>query len=371
MNDFKISSKEINIEFVVEHLLSNLNPNSVGNKIIKYKIILGDNQIKEVIEKYNFEYKLWHLEKIRSEIFYKYASKFTESESFIFIGDKKLESNGKQIYIDVYMRKYKNLDKFDFVFHDVSQVREARNAEFKYRTVFLSKIAHEFKNPLICTTELVNQLSDPLFPEHEKEGILNQIKSLSNYLLVLVKDLNHFTTQQIGKEVSLQIMPVKLNDILKFCQDVGLGLIKKLGKTTLNLKVVNDVIEKMLLLDEWKIKQIILNLISNAIKFSFKGTILLKVENKWDFSKNKNLIIFLIEDQGIGIKEENKKKLFKPFCMETMNQNDLGSGLGLYIINDMCKNFDWKISCESEYQKGSKFIFSLPYDPCPQEHDIL
>ncbi len=71
------------------------------------------------------------------------------------------------------------MDKFDFVIHDGSQVREARNAEFKYRTVFLSKIAHEFKNPLICTTELVNQLSDLLVTDHEKEGILNQIKSLS------------------------------------------------------------------------------------------------------------------------------------------------------------------------------------------------
>ncbi len=82
--------------------------------------------------------------------------------------------------------------------------------------------------------------------------------------------------------------------------------------------------------DEWKLKQVLLNLVSNAFKFTFCGRIILEVSTSKNIndSKSPENINFTVIDEGIGIKQENKNKLFRPFSMETMNQNDMGSGLG-------------------------------------------
>ncbi len=94
-------------------------------------------------------------------IFVKHISNFPENNNFILIGYKTIEIEETEINFEIYCR-YKKTDEeneLEILFNDITRIKmnEKQNAEFKYKSLFLSKVAHEFKNPLICITELINQ----------------------------------------------------------------------------------------------------------------------------------------------------------------------------------------------------------------------
>jgi hypothetical protein len=117
---------------------------------------------------------------------------------FLLLGDiTLLNEENSRVYFEVFGRiiNLNDEEKFEFVFNDISRVKmnEQINAEFKYKSLFLSKVAHEFKNPILCITELVDQVIENL--ENKNSDIkptLNEIKSMSNYLMILIKDMDFF-----------------------------------------------------------------------------------------------------------------------------------------------------------------------------------
>ncbi len=121
--------------------------------------------------------------------------------NFVLYGDKKVECpyTGNTIYLEIYFHHTNSLKeghKLTFIFNDVTRTREIQDAEFKFKTIFLSKIAHELKNPLICMTELVNQLSElqenDCNNKTESKKIINQLNSMSNFLLILILSSRRF-----------------------------------------------------------------------------------------------------------------------------------------------------------------------------------
>lgn len=313
------------------------------------------------------------------------------STEFKFIGYKHLilknsEGIEEALTLELFCRHYFNEEKeistedFELLFNDVSRTKknEEKKSEIKYKTMFLSKVAHEFKNPLICIVELVNQLSDILatldekrpsnsrevtsLQEESKEN-LHQINSLSNYLIMLIRDFNYFSQKEMkNTKLELNFDECEIDEIVLFCREICRCLIKKSSKK-------NEVVLRFeksidtpahIITDEIRLKQVLINLLSNAIKFTPRGEILLQV--KREVIDDSPVITFIVEDSGEGINEETQKYLFDPFKNISKSDNylnPLGSGLGMSIIKDLTISLGKKIEFDSN-SKGSKFWFSIP-----------
>jgi signal transduction histidine kinase len=307
------------------------------------------------------------------QTFVKHISIIPNIQNFILIGDSNFLIDDSEISYEIHCRYYKsgNEGELEILFNDVTRtkINEKQNAEFKYKTLFLSKVAHEFKNPLICITELINQSFD-CFPYMADEGnikkILNktffQIKSLSNFLLIMVRDLNYFSECQLGKDAVLEKKETDLKEVINFCKDVAQSLLKRSGKSEnvdLVIDIENDVPEKIMT-DEWRLKQVIINLLSNAVKFTLFGQILLTISlEKQD---EKYYVKFTVKDTGVGIKEEQQKNIFKPFQKGLNKNNEMGSGLGLSIANEIASKLGTRLQFQSKTDNGSVFWFSIPYE---------
>jgi len=277
----------------------------------------------------------------------------------------ELKNEEDLLYFDINIRYYKNQDEenFEIVLNDVTKFKlnENKNAEFKYKTIFLSKVAHEFKNPLICIIELIDQLIDLNNKLMKKDlkiinELTSQIKGISNYLLILVKDLDYFSITQSKINYNLEYEKCNLDEIVKFIFEMGTILLKKAQKD----EKINFIIKKdpnlnvFITTDEIKLKQVLVNLLSNSVKFTYNGEIKLEIKKNPINAKN---VDFILKDTGIGMKEEKKNiSLFKKNFDKT---NNMGAGLGLYIIDELTNQLGTQINIISEFGKGSEFRFTL------------
>jgi signal transduction histidine kinase len=265
-------------------------------------------------------------------------------------------------------------EHIEFIFNDITKTKviEEKHAEFKVKSLILSKIAHEFKNPLICISELIDQIYDEMEnkPEAHRKGkessvddliikTLPYIKSLSSYLLILVKDLDFFSQSQINKNISLELGDTDLEEVLDFCTQISRGLLKRNNKQDdIQLIVERDCcIPKTIYTDDIKLKQILINLQSNAIKFTNFGSIKLSVSKM----EKEDLLKFEVRDTGPGMRDEVKDNLFKPFKKSLEKSNSTGAGLGLSICLDIAKKLGGRLEYTSQQGSGTCFSVMIPY----------
>jgi signal transduction histidine kinase len=299
-------------------------------------------------------------------IFIQYIKQIPNIENFISIGDITIEHDNSEINFEIQCRYFNSghEGELEILFNDVTRTKsiENQNAEFKYKTLFLNKIAHEFKNPLICINELINQFYDQSTDSDEEikiKKILDQIKSLSNFLLILVKDLNYFSESQMGKDINLDMKETDLYEVISFSKNITTSLLKKSNKNDsidFMVKIKKDV-PKKIFTDEWRIKQVIINLLSNAVKFTLYGHIVFDVS--LEILNDQTFIKFLVEDTGVGIRKEHFNTLFKPFSKNIKKNNELGSGLGLSIASEICGKISNGLDFESTPGKGTRFWFYI------------
>ena len=277
--------------------------------------------------------------------------------------NSRLESLTFEVFCRYKFNQEKKFDEFDIIFNDVTKAKqiEERKSEMKYKSIFLSKVAHEFKNPLISIKELVDQLIENFrhLKERDKEIImkcqdnLNQIQSFSNFLMILIKDFDYFSQKEIMmKKVSIEIEHCELKEILKFCNEIALSLLKRNGKDKsikFELETADDVPD-YIRTDEFKLKQVLVNLISNAIKFTNQGIVKLKV------NKQESDIVFRVSDTGVGIAANKINNLF------ASDNSFTGSSLGMCIIFNLTSALGKRIEITSELDRGSDFIFSIPIE---------
>lgn len=262
--------------------------------------------------------------------------------------------------------RYYNTDKegeLEILFNDVTRTKtkEKQNAEFKYKSLFLSKVAHEFKNPLICIGELIEQSHDQAPAESSLKKTLDQIKSLSNFLLVLVKDLNYFSEYQMGKNSTSFEKETDLFELVDFCKNITNSLLVKAGKNnSINFNInFHDLLPRIIFTDEWRLKQVLINLLSNSVKFTMIGNIYLQI--KIDINElSEKVLVFSVKDTGLGMNEVMSKNLFKPFNKGNFKYNEMGSGLGLVIVNEIASKLGSGVKFHSLPNQGSHFWFSIP-----------
>jgi signal transduction histidine kinase len=279
---------------------------------------------------------------------------------FDLIGTLKLNINTDTvIYYEVFGRFHLigKEEVYGFLFKDITISKI--NAEPKYKTLFLSKVAHEFKNPLLSIHEFVNQIRDILLPNINKikfEELLQNIESISDYLIILIKDMDFYSHLTNERLMELNKDEVNIDDIITYCKNISEALINKSHKK-INFKTEIKNSPAKCFTDEIKLKQILINLLSNAVKFTTVGSILLKI------SSVDNYIEFQVQDTGRGINDQQKAKLFYPFfddVITSKNPTGIGLGLGLYIVKNLLSLLGSEILYESEEDKGSLFKFKLP-----------
>jgi signal transduction histidine kinase len=279
---------------------------------------------------------------------------------FGLIGTLKLNINTDSvIYYEVFSRFHLigNEEVYGFLFKDITISKI--NAELKYKTLFLSKVAHEFKNPLLSIHEFVNQIRDILLPNINKiqfEELLQNIESISDYLIILVKDMDFYSHLTNERFQELNKDEVSMDDIITFCKNISEALVNKSHKKiSFKAEIKNS--PAKFYTDEIKLKQILMNLLSNAVKFTTVGSILLKI------SCVDNFIEFQVQDTGCGINSQQKAKLFQPYFDDIIistNPTGIGLGVGLYIVKNLLSLLGSEILYESEENKGSLFKFKLP-----------
>ena len=186
----------------------------------------------------------------------------------------------------------------------------------------------------------------------------SNIKSASHGLLAIINDILDFSKIESGK---MEIVELEY-DLGEMLSELTAMVEMKAIQKELDLQVVVDSqIPKYLKGDETRIKQILLNLLNNAIKYTHEGFVKLEVSGQPNTEENKVLLKMAVKDSGIGIKKEDIEKLFEGFRRLDLEKNrDVeGTGLGLAITQRLVAMMDAKIEAESEYGKGSTFTLYL------------
>lgn len=221
---------------------------------------------------------------------------------------------------------------------------------------FLANMSHEIRTPMNAICGMSDMLLDEELSEQGKE-LAASIKSSGNSLLSIINDILDFSKLESGKMV---IAPEEyyissvVHDLLNVVE------VRVKDKPVKLLAKVQDSIPRKLYGDSGRIRQILLNIMGNATKFTHEGSVTL--EASWQAEDEKHgRLYFSVRDTGIGIKKENLEKLFDAFEQVDLNKNRgiEGTGLGLSISKLLVEEMGGKIWVESEYEKGSTFHFFI------------
>lgn len=250
---------------------------------------------------------------------------------------------------------------------DVKMVKElevAKNEAEKAnhaKSEFLSSMSHELRTPLnaiVCFSELLESKEGL---DSESKDFAKDIVSASHNLLDLVNGVLDISKIEAGK---MELINKEYNSQELF-NSLSTMVIPRIGDKPIDFKtVIASDIPPVLKGDTGKLKQIILNLLTNAVKYTDKGFIKYRVECINDFKNNQTKLIITVTDTGRGIKKEDIDRLFKKFerLEEDRNTSIEGTGLGLAITEGLAELMGGKITVISDYGKGSTFKFVVIQD---------
>lgn len=242
--------------------------------------------------------------------------------------------------------------------HEEKLVLEQQRTEeaLKEKTTFLANMSHEIRTPMNGVLGLAEILMASDIDDEHKE-MISSINDCGEGLLVILNDILDFSKLEAGK-VILESVPFNINKCIQACLNV---YEQKAAERGLHFSCnVSAGTPPWVLGDSNRLKQVLLNLIGNAVKFSENGSIDLQLETEKSGEKDL-LLCFSIRDSGIGIAESKVTKLFESF-----NQADAsttreygGTGLGLAISKGLVEAMGGEISVDSTLTKGSTFKFSI------------
>ena len=229
----------------------------------------------------------------------------------------------------------------------------------KAKGEFLANMSHEIRTPMNGIIAVADFLEETQLTKKQKE-FTEIIKTSSENLLAIINDILDFSKIEAGQLILEDISFNLKQEIRKTLKPLALKTMDK--GVILNISFEEDIPE-YLVGDVLRIKQIVINLVNNAIKFTESGSIDVYVGVKLK-QKNKISISFSVKDTGIGISKENLKKLFNSFTQADASSTRKygGTGLGLAISKNLVGLMGGEISVESVLGEGSVFSFYIPFD---------
>ncbi len=235
--------------------------------------------------------------------------------------------------------------------------RDKANRANKAKSEFLANMSHEIRTPMNAILGFSEALyHDIESPNHKK--LLNSVLSSGNLLLTLLNDILDLSKIEAGK---MEIVPHSV-DLRNLTEEIKLLFNDKARKKGIELHLYQQQdLPTILLLDEIRIKQVVFNLVGNAIKFTHKGYVKIHVLFK-NTQQDKGVVQLKIEDSGIGIASSQQKLIFEAFRQQSGQQNRIygGAGLGLAIVKRLIEKMGGKITVSSEINEGSVFAVTIP-----------
>ena len=195
----------------------------------------------------------------------------------------------------------------------------------------------------------------------EQSDFVNMLQSSTHALMAIINDLLDFTKLEAGK-FKLESIPFEARAVIDGCMATLSAQAEEKG-----LKLSSDIaraIPVKLVGDPNRLRQILLNIVQNAVKFTKEGGITMTATRQSDDRNGRVLIRIEVEDTGIGISEEHVARIFNPYQQAdaSVARNFGGTGLGLAICDSLVKNMHGRIGVSSELGKGTKFWFEIPFE---------
>ncbi|MDJ1184812.1 PAS domain S-box protein [Roseofilum casamattae] len=230
---------------------------------------------------------------------------------------------------------------------------------------FLANMSHELRTPLTAILGMAEGLQEGVFGGVDEENLmaLETIEQSGLHLLALIDDILNLAKIESG-QIELEYSSVAVNSM---CESSLVFVKQQAGKKGIRLhrKIPTNLPE--ITIDERRIRQVLINLLNNAVKFTPEGgQIVLEVMPlPLDETRNQNTLRFTVTDTGIGIAPEDLKKLFQPFIQvdSDLNRQHDGTGLGLALVKRIVELHGGQVSVTSEVGVGSCFVFELPIQP--------
>lgn len=269
---------------------------------------------------------------------------------------------GISCYLSQYIRNWKKTEA------SFKQLADSAMAAEQSKSDFLANMSHEIRTPM----NAIVGMCELILREHDISSTVREycfnIQNSGRSLLSIINDILDFSKIESGK---MDLIEEEFN-IASTLNDVINMAIARMGDKKLELVVHADPdLPKGLLGDEVRIRQVMINLITNAVKYTQKGVVVLKVsQTRHEYGIN---LTFSVKDSGIGITEENLEKLFTSFQQVDTKKNRSveGTGLGLAISKRFVTQMGGFISVSSKYGKGSEFKVVIPLKVADKEPFIL
>jgi len=268
--------------------------------------------------------------------------------------------NGQQYFFEIVLSKLSTESRGYLIsIINITPVMKAKfeaEAASRSKSAFLATMSHEIRTPLnaiigLSDIELQKDLST------DARVNLEKIHSSGDALLAIINDILDISKIETG---NFDLIPVDY-DIPSLVNDtVQLNIVRIGSKNLIFTLKIGETIPVRLFGDELRIKQILNNLLSNAFKYTEKGSVALTIS--WEKRGDDAWIVFAIQDTGQGIRQQDLPKLFSEYRQldAKANRHIEGTGLGLSITKNLVSLMDGKIGVESEYGKGSVFTVQIP-----------
>jgi signal transduction histidine kinase/ligand-binding sensor domain-containing protein/ActR/RegA family two-component response regulator len=241
------------------------------------------------------------------------------------------------------------------------EIQQANQA----KSVFLATMSHEIRTPMNGVIGMASLLNDTKLTA-EQAGYASTIINSGEALLNIINGILDFSKIESGK-MDLEVQDFNLHKGIKDVLNLFIPAAAT-AKIALHSEV-DERIPVLLKADSLRLRQVLINLVGNAIKFTPKGSVLLKVGMQAETDKHVTLL-FEVSDTGIGIAAPQLANLFKPFAQldSSTTRKYGGTGLGLAISERLIKLMGGKINVESKVEQGTVFSFSIPFQVPPQAH---
>jgi signal transduction histidine kinase len=235
---------------------------------------------------------------------------------------------------------------------ELRAAQQAAQEASEAKSRFLANMSHELRTPLNAVIGYAEMLEEEA-SEREVDGFipdLRKIRGAARHLLALINDILDLSKIEAGK----MNVEAEIFDVRALIDDVVHALHPLVERNRNTVSVICAASDLRMRSDQTKIRQCLLNLLSNAAKFTRSGQIAVHVE------VDNDRVVFRVSDTGPGMSPEQTQRLFAPFTQVHNGRQNEGTGLGLAITRGLCELLEGEVSVESESGKGSTFTLSFP-----------